>query len=315
MAAPMAFTQVTEPQAHFRRRKEILAKYPDIKDLAGAYRPTAFVIVLLVAAQLALAFFLRDQPVWLIFVSAYLVGAVISHALYVMIHEAAHNLVLKSEAANKVMGIVANLPTVIPSAISFRKYHLLHHTHLGEPHGDADVPAPLEARLVGRSSWRKALWLSLFWLAQAFRPRRVRRAKLWDVWTVTNLIVMIAVNVAVWIWIGPLAFLFLAASTFFGLGLHPLGGRWIQEHFTTEPGQETYSYYGPANLVAFNMGYHNEHHDMMNVPWVHLPKIKARAPEYYDSLKSYKSWTAVVLRFIFDPKMSPYTRMVRPDRA
>jgi sphingolipid delta-4 desaturase len=35
------------------------------------------------------------------------------------------------------------------------------------------------------------------------------------------------------------------------------------------------------------------------------------APEYYDSLKSYRSWTAVLLKFIFDPSMSTYSRVVR----
>ena len=103
----------------------------------------------------------------------------------------------------------------------------------------------------------------------------------------------------------------LLLSTFFGLGLHPLGGRWIQEHFVTEAGQETYSYYGPLNRLAFNVGYHNEHHDFANVPWNNLPKLKAAAPEFYDSLASYGSWTGVVARFVLDPALSTYSRIVR----
>ena len=84
--------------------------------------------------------------------------------------------------------------------------------------------------------------------------------------------------------IGPKALAYLALSTFFALGLHPVGGRWIQEHYETRKGQETYSYYGPLNRTCFNMGYHNEHHDFAGVPWNNLPKLKKLAPDYYDSL-------------------------------
>ena len=50
------------------------------------------------------------------------------------------------------------------------------------------------------------------------------------------------------------------------------------------------------------MGYHNEHHDFAGVPWNDLPKLRQLAPDYYDSLASYRSWTAVLLKFIFDPR-------------
>ena len=59
-------------------------------------------------------------------------------------------------------------------------------------------------------------------------------------------------------------------SFVFSIGLHPVGARWIQEHYLIAPPQETYSYYGPLNKVAFNVGYHNEHHDFSFVPWNNL---------------------------------------------
>ena len=71
-----------------------------------------------------------------------------------------------------------------------------------------------------------------------------------------------------------LGYLFLSSA--FAIGLHPVGARWIQEHYLTFPGnQETFSYYGPMNVFALNVGYHNEHHDLMRVPWSRLPALKA----------------------------------------
>jgi sphingolipid delta-4 desaturase len=293
----------------------MLRAHPSLRDYMGAYRPSAVIIVLLVAAQFALAGVAADLPWWGLVLLAYLPGAAIGHALYVMIHEATHNLVFKRVWANKVMGIVANLPTVLPSAMAFRKYHLLHHAHMGVMDLDADLPSEREARLVGNSTLRKATWLFFFAFAQAFRPSRMRTVTLWDRWLVLNAVVVLGVNVAVWFLLGPIALLFLLAATVFGLGLHPLGGRWIQEHFVTHPGQETYSYYGPANRISFNVGYHNEHHDVPNVAWVHLPKLKQGAPEFYEDLAAYRSWTGLVARFLFDRDLSPYSRLVRQGRA
>ena len=90
----------------------------------------------------------------------------------------------------------------------------------------------------------------------------------------------------------PVAYLFL--STAFALGVHPVGARWIQEHYVFREGQETYSYYGPLNKLSFNMGYHNEHHDFPQVPWSRLPKVRALAPEFYDHLYYHRSWTKLL---------------------
>lgn len=307
------FTRTQETQIHNRRRREIFKLHPEIRELSGPHILTPIAIVLVVALQLTLAWGVRDLGIGWVLLTAYLVGAVLSHSLYTLIHECAHNLALRGSRANKAMGIVCDLALALPSATAFRTFHLLHHRHLGEEAMDPDITSPLESRMVGNSTWRKILWMSLFSISQACRPMKTPDIKVSPWWMAANLCAVFTVDALVlWAW-GPAALAYLVASTIFALGLHPLGGRWIQEHYVTKPGQETYSYYGLGNLVAFNIGYHNEHHDFMTVSWIRLPTIRRIAAEHYAPLESYRSWTLLLLRFLFDRNMSPYSRIVHPD--
>jgi sphingolipid delta-4 desaturase len=259
------------------------------------------------------AYLLRDAHWLSVLVFAYVFGAFVSHALYVLIHECTHDLASKRATVNKILGLICDLALFFPSAMAFRKYHLMHHKHLGHQELDPDIVSRTEADLIGNSSWRKAVWIFLLSISQALRPYKVQSVGFWDSWIASNLVVVALVDAAVLYGFGAKALAYLALSTLFALGLHPLGGRWVQEHYVTAVGQETYSYYGILNRLCFNMGYHNEHHDFCNIPWIHLPKVTKAAPEYYQSLKSYRSWTAVLLNFIFNPKMSAYSRIVRAD--
>ncbi|MFO1059700.1 MAG: fatty acid desaturase [Dongiaceae bacterium] len=305
------FTYSPDPTPHWGRRRAILAQHPGVRALMAPNPWSAAWVVGLVALQIAFAALLRDASWLLVLPLAWLVGAFVSHALYVLMHECTHNLVTGRSTVDRILGIACDLGLFFPSAMAFRKYHLMHHKHLGHPDLDPDVVSRREADLVGNSTWRKALWVFLLSISQALRPHKVPGTQLWDGWIVANLAVVVLADGAVLWLLGIKALAFLAFSTLFALGLHPLGGRWVQEHYVTAPGQETYSYYGILNRLCFNMGFHNEHHDFPNVPWSNLPKVKAEAPEFYDSLKSYRSWTRVLLNFIFNPAMSGYSRIVR----
>jgi len=304
------------PEPHRERTKQLLASHPEAKELQGPEPWSAAIIVAVVAFQLALAWLLRDGSPWLALLLAYLVGAVAVHALWVLIHEATHNLIVRAPWANMAMGIVANLPILFPSAIAFRRYHLLHHAWQGDPEIDADLPSPTEARLVGNSTWRKSLWLLFYFAVQGLRATRLKRIQLWEPWYVVNVVAQVLFIVAVVHFAGWTSLLYLFLSSAFAIGLHPLGARWIQEHYLTFPGrQETFSYYGPANVVALNVGYHNEHHDLMRVPWSRLPALHRMAPELYDGLHSHRSWTKLLWRFLTDPGLSLYSRVIRHGTA
>ncbi|MVT09193.1 fatty acid desaturase [Chitinophaga tropicalis] len=312
---PTDFTWSNEPNPHHVRVRQILKQHPEVKQLIGKNPYTIFMIIGLVGAQVGISWWLQDMSWWLVFPVAYIAGAFISHALWVMIHETSHGLLFKRKVPNLLAGILANLPHIFASSVSFQRYHLKHHAHQGEHDLDADLPDFWEAKLISNNPFNKMLWFLFFPVFQVTRTARLNIA-LFDRWVAINWIIQIAFNVAVIVFIGPKAFVYMLASFFFSVGLHPLGARWIQEHYLTlDPVQETYSYYGPLNKVAFNVGYHNEHHDFPSIPWNKLPLIKSKAPSYYDSLLSHQSWSKLIFNFIFNPKLSLYSRVLRKEKV
>lgn len=307
------FSNSSEP--HRTRTKNILKEHPEIRHLIGKNPMTIFAIIGLVALQITASWLLAGMPWWVVFVAAYIIGAFADHALFVMIHECAHRLLFKKPEANRLAGILANVPQLFPSSVSFERYHIKHHSFQGVHELDADLPNYWEAKLIDNYFIGKVIWLLLYPLFQVFRIGRLKEIKPFDGWVALNWAVQIAFIVLItWLW-GPKAIIYLLASFFFSVGLHPLGARWIQEHYLTHGEQETYSYYGPLNNVAFNVGYHNEHHDFPSIPWNRLPKIREGAPTFYNTLYYHTSWTKLFFRFLFDKEISLYSRIVRRDRG
>ncbi|HLZ16423.1 MAG TPA: fatty acid desaturase, partial [Cyclobacteriaceae bacterium] len=301
---------------HRIRTLQILKQYPDVKKLMGKNPVTVFAILGLVGGMVGISFLVKDSPWWIVLLAAYGVGAFFNHALFVMIHECSHHLLFKNKPLNRLAAIVSNLPHILPSAISFERYHIKHHSFQGVHELDADLPDFWEAKLFNNSVLGKAFWLFLFPVFQVIRTFRLKEIKPVDGWIITNWIIQLAFNAALWVFLGPKAFVFMLASFFFSVGLHPLGARWIQEHYLTlSETQETYSYYGPLNAVAFNVGFHNEHHDFPSIPWNRLPRLKKSAPTFYESLFSHQSWTKLFFRFLFDKNISLYSRITRNERG
>lgn len=308
------YSQESEP--HRIRTKKILKQFPHLRELIGKNPMTIFAIIGLVAFQVVLAWFVRDQSWWWVFGAAYLLGAFADHALFVMIHECTHKLLFKNPNANRWASMFANMPQIFPSAISFEKYHIKHHAFQGIHELDADLPNRWEAKLINNSFFGKALWLLFFPVFQITRVSRLKEIAPVDGWIITNFAIQIAFTTAIWYFMGFHAVAFLFLSFMFSIGLHPLGARWIQEHYLSiSEEQETYSYYGPLNTVAFNVGFHNEHHDFPSIPWNKLPQIRKTAPEYYDTLHYHTSWTKLFFKFLFDREISLFSRIVRKDRG
>lgn len=310
-----SFNFSESPEPHIKRTKEIIKKYPEIKKLMGRNPNTFLYIFGIVILQLGIAVVLRDQSWWVILLAAYAIGAFANHALFVLIHECTHNMVFQSRIANMWAGILCDLPNVLPSSVQFRKYHLKHHAFQGHYDIDGDIPSVWEAKLIGNSFFGKAIWLLLFPIFQLTRPPRLREIQFSSLWVWIDLLVVLAFDIVLIYFFGIMPILYLTSSFFFSVGLHPLGGRWIQEHYLVDGDQETYSYYGWLNKLAFNVGYHNEHHDFSYVPWNKLPEIKRIAPEFYDNLTYHTSWGKLVWKFLTDKELSLFSRTIRENKG
>lgn len=309
------FTHVEYPEPHRDRARQILKDHPEVRSLFGRNAFSAWLTVGVVGMQVAIAAALAHQPWWAALLVAWLVGAWATHCLWVLIHEATHNLMTHEKVTNRALGILANLPMMVPSAESFRIYHLKHHKFQGDYELDADLPSHWEAKLIGSSVFGKVLWQLFFPIFQSLRTIRFSRAGNISFFTpgvIANVVASFAFDAAIVYFFGWTAAIYLFASLVFSIGPHPVGARWIQEHYLTwDHDQETGSYYGPVNVVALNVGYHNEHHDFPFIPWHKLPALKKLAPEMYDTLESYKSYTKLWLFFLFTPRVTLFSRVTR----
>ena len=140
------------PEPHRERTKAILKSHPDVRSLISRNFKSLFLIIGIVSLQIIIAILLSGRQWWLALIAAYVIGAFANHALFVLIHECAHNLVLKGKTGNMIASIIADLANTIPAAISFRGYHLKHHAYQGNYDFDADLASRWEANITVVSS-------------------------------------------------------------------------------------------------------------------------------------------------------------------
>eukprot|EP00058_Branchiostoma_floridae_P027805 XP_002613296.1 hypothetical protein BRAFLDRAFT_118711 [Branchiostoma floridae] len=305
------FEWVYTDEPHATRRKEIMAKYPQVKKLMGHDPNLKYWVFTMVAVQLTIAYMLKDASWPLILLTAYVVGGTINHVMLIAWHEICHNLAFghARPRANKALGIFGNVIIGFPASISFKKYHLEHHKFQAQDGFDPDLPTVFEGQFFC-NSFAKALWVFLLPAFYSLRPLVVRPKPITD-YEVINLVLVGIADVLIVYFMSYKSLLYLAIGTLLGLGLHPMASHFIAEHYMFIKGQETYSYYGPMNAFTFNLGYHMEHHDFPNIPGCNLPKLKEIAKEYYEPLPSHSSWPKVIWDFIMDPAIGPYCRMKR----
>ena len=281
---------------HATRRVELLRDYPQVKQLIGVEWRSKYLALVYGTLHLAVAYLARiEGSVSCNLLLAGFIGAPLSQALFLAIHELSHNLFFVAPWKNRACSIGCNIPLVVPFAIMFRAYHLEHHSSLGVRGVDTDLPSEFETRCLLGGRVSRLVWLALQLVAYAVRPLLTRPKPL-TAWSVCNILVQIG-SMAL---LAPsVSMTYLCASLFMAGGVHPCAGHFLSEHYTFDDDeQDTVSYYGPWNCIMWNVGYHNEHHDLPNVPWSRLPRVRSIASPIYDTLKTCESWSLVGPRFV-----------------
>lgn len=244
-----------------------------MKKLMGIDPKFKYLVSFMVIIQLLFCLALRDQSWTTIFVMAYVFGGTINHSLTLAIHEIAHNMAFghTQPLLNRLFGFFANLPIAIPMSISFKKYHLDHHRYQGDENNDVDIPSKFETVFFNRTLY-KLVWVILQPWFYGIRPFFINPKPV-SLYEILNTIIQVAFNILIYKYLGLKAFVYLISGSLMATGLHPMSGHFIAEHYMFIKGYETYSYYGPLNLLTWNVGYHNEHHDFPSIPGSRLPQV------------------------------------------
>jgi sphingolipid delta-4 desaturase len=215
------YVYVTYGEPHAARGRQMLTAHPELRALAGPFPASAAWTLGLVLTQCGLAVIVGQRRWFVWLPCAYVIGATIDHALWALIHDCTHNLVFRSRTANRLVAILANLPLVVPGAISFAKYHLLHHRNMGDLELDAGIPGPTESRVIGRSGvGRRCGWRGPS-RSRASCTQRLTRVSCWTA-DGRQYRGPVRMHGAVRLLAGGGLVLYLATSTVFAIGLHPL---------------------------------------------------------------------------------------------
>ena len=319
-----------DSQWHRDRSRKILQDYPQIRQYFGNYPPSIIAIALLVALQWLIAWLVKDLPWYMIGAIAFFVGQFILHSLGVFVHEAAHNLIFKSKLGSRFA-----LFLIVCGSLSFGEsltyiglHSKTHHLQLNDYQYDHELWDRNRVEFANNYPlWRIAESLlhlmpggivlaDLAWSVLVKPdPRQVKAAHISSGFNLLLIVTSLSLYTFAWIAFSPKAMLYL----FWSLTLMASNwgitfrGQSIAEHHIYQQGK-TFSTYHWTNILFFNTGYHDEHHTFPSVPWIHLPKIKRLAPEYFtnDNPYSYFQWWWRWAKSAFSPV--GYNRYIRDSK-
>jgi sphingolipid delta-4 desaturase len=300
--------------------RTLLRRHPQARALVGPDWRSALAIPVLLALHWGMAWAVSGASLWVVFLAAFFFGQFVLHAAGALVHETAHRLIFRGRGAKLAFDL--GLELILGSfsrQLTYQHEHVSsHHRYLGDYERDyehEDVCALLARRdyTARHPKGQRAVTLAIlalhllpfgFLVSELVVPRfyraatgrvpkdgrrRIPATQPTQRERAMFIAVSIGANVLLLTALGPLAWLYhnWALSIFLGkCGVTNLGQS-LSEHEGDNVLQPTRSYYGPANRLLFNTGYHNEHHTLTSVAWTRLPALKAMAPELFTASSPY----------------------------
>jgi sphingolipid delta-4 desaturase len=157
-------------EKHSARRNAILKAHPEVRELYGSYPIIFLDSFSRVLLMIFLSWTVSDLSwPWLIFVS-WIVAGTINHTLALALHELSHGLAFGKPLYDNLAMLAVNTVMGLPTAMSFKYYHPLHHDALGRYSEDTDLASLWETRVFHNSRLLKFVRICCQPLFYALRP-------------------------------------------------------------------------------------------------------------------------------------------------
>ncbi len=243
-------------------------------------------------------------------VAAFPLVAALQHAISILQHEAVHGLLFRNHRLNDVVGrFLLSYP--IGFSLDYRLVHFAHHRHLGAE-ADPDLPNyrpfPAHRGVLIRKILRECSgWGAIIQFFGSTGRTSGGRSRLVPI-AVTQVVILL-----VFVWAGhPAAYLWLWLLPLVTLAKGFAQLRNIAEHAVrvgAPAGTERLRTFGSSRLERFflaplNFNYHAEHHWYTNVPYYHLPRLRAalrQRPGYREYAEWSPGYFATLRRLIQTP--------------
>jgi sphingolipid delta-4 desaturase len=265
---------------HYNRRRAILAKHPEIRDLMICDPSFKYVAVATALTQLCIGWLLRDASLVNVLAFAVCVGSLFACAISNATHELVHDAAWPGRPLwNKVLGNAVNWSLGWPMIGGYHRTHRYHHAFLGT-NLDAKYPSLEEAASYDQNLWGRLRFIFTHPLNGGERWTKFvgEEPTPFAVW---NYRTTWAFNVAYTLLVGWKAYLYILTSMWVNDCIYIQGSKNFADHWVDQDKAYACSYYGWINRINFNIGYHREHHDFPNIPGRYLPQVTQIARDYY----------------------------------